>query len=33
LEEVGAATTRTVAMCGIGCLLLDAAFVPVYLIL
>jgi phospholipid/cholesterol/gamma-HCH transport system permease protein len=33
LEEVGAATTRTVALCGIGCLLVDAVFVPVYLLL
>ncbi len=33
LEEVGAATTRTVTLCGIGCLLIDAVFVPLYLVL
>ena len=33
LEEVGAATTRTVTICGLGCLLLDAVFVPLYLVL
>ena len=33
LEEVGAATTRTVAQCVVGCLCIDALFVPVYLLL
>jgi phospholipid/cholesterol/gamma-HCH transport system permease protein len=33
LEEVGAATTRTVAQCVVACLTLDAFFIPVYLLL
>jgi ABC-type transporter Mla maintaining outer membrane lipid asymmetry permease subunit MlaE len=33
LEEVGPATTRTVAVCVVGCLMLDALFITVYLIL
>jgi len=33
LADVGAATTRTVAVCGVGCLLIDAAFIAVYLLL
>ena len=33
LAEVGAATTRTVAVCVVGCLLVDAAFIGVYLLL
>ena len=33
LEDIGAATTRTVAMCVVGCLCLDALFVPIYLLL
>jgi phospholipid/cholesterol/gamma-HCH transport system permease protein len=33
LEEVGSATSRTVALCGIGCLLIDALLVPLYLLL
>ena len=33
LEEVGAATTRTVAQCVVGCLCIDALFVPLYLLL
>ena len=33
LEEVGPATTRTVAVCVVGCLMLDALFITVYLLL
>jgi phospholipid/cholesterol/gamma-HCH transport system permease protein len=33
LEEVGPATTRTVAVCLSGCLVLDALFITVYLLL
>jgi phospholipid/cholesterol/gamma-HCH transport system permease protein len=33
LAEVGAATTRTVAVCVVGCLVIDAAFIVVYLLL
>lgn len=33
LAEVGSATTRTVAVCVVVCLLLDAAFIGVYLLL
>jgi phospholipid/cholesterol/gamma-HCH transport system permease protein len=33
LEEVGPATTRTVAVCVVGCLLIDAFFITVYLLL
>ncbi|MBM3850491.1 MAG: ABC transporter permease [Verrucomicrobia bacterium] len=33
LAEVGAATTRSVATCAVGCLLVDAAFLAVYLLL
>ena len=33
LADVGTATTRTVAVCGVGCLLIDAAFIAVYLLL
>ncbi len=33
LEEVGPATTRTVAVCVVGCLLIDALFITVYLLL
>lgn len=33
LEDIGGATTRTVAMCVVGCLCLDALFVPLYLLL
>lgn len=33
LEEVGPATTRTVAICVVGCLLIDAFFITVYLLL
>jgi len=33
LEEVGPATTRTVAVCLSGCLMLDALFIIVYLLL
>ena len=33
LADVGAATTRTVAVCGVGCLLVDAAFIALYLLL
>jgi phospholipid/cholesterol/gamma-HCH transport system permease protein len=33
LAEVGSATTRTVAVCLVGCLLVDAAFIVVYLLL
>jgi phospholipid/cholesterol/gamma-HCH transport system permease protein len=33
LDQVGAATTRTVALCVVGCLCLDALFVPIYLLL
>ena len=33
LEEVGEATTRTVAQTVVACLLIDAVFIPVYLIL
>ena len=33
LEEVGSAASRTVALCGIGCLLIDALLVPLYLLL
>lgn len=32
LEEVGEATTRTVAQCVVACLLLDAAFILLYLV-
>ncbi len=32
LEDIGGATTRTVAMCVVGCLCLDALFVPIYLL-
>lgn len=33
LADVGAAATRTVAVCGAGCLLVDAAFVVLFLLL
>jgi phospholipid/cholesterol/gamma-HCH transport system permease protein len=33
LEEVGPATTRTVAVCVVGCLMIDALFITVYLLL
>lgn len=33
LGEVGPATTRTVAVCVVGCLMLDALFIGVYLLL
>jgi ABC-type transporter Mla maintaining outer membrane lipid asymmetry permease subunit MlaE len=33
LAEVGSATTRTVAVSVVGCLLIDAAFIVVYLLL
>jgi phospholipid/cholesterol/gamma-HCH transport system permease protein len=33
LEEVGPATTRTVAVCVVGCLMLDALFITVFLLL
>jgi len=33
LAEVGAATTGTVAVCVVGCLVIDAAFIVVYLLL
>lgn len=33
LEDVGPATTRTVAVCVVGCLMIDALFITVYLLL
>jgi len=33
LEEIGRATTQTVARCIVACLMIDAVFIPVYLLL